>query len=332
MLNEVTWSKLESLEVSDFNGTGSIAILFSNTQQFTENNELDNVQLVYNATGVAFQDNCTGNSGCPSFAYNHFYHVDASIVSGGTGFLLQNDASLNGSDLEMRCRGGGTGNITCLSLTGTSSINLASLKIGGENGGTNTGISTTTNTLFAPVNLYEQWNAGTWSDSISGRFIAYIYTPPNVGHIIGAAQGLSVGNTTHQYLATLDTTLLTTSNQSYTFPNASGTFMISGAAPTVSSGFGTSPAVGVNNGTAVFTVNVGSGGTATAGILAMPAAANGWSCAVDDLTAAAANVAYNTRQTASSTTTVTVQNQTTSTGTPIAWGANDILRMSCLPY
>jgi hypothetical protein len=79
-----------------------------------------------------------------------------------------------------------------------------------------------------------------------------------------------------------------------------------------------------------FTEN--NGGTATAGILAMPAAANGWSCAVDDLTAAAANVAYNTRQTASSTTTVTVQNQTTSTGTPIAWGANDILRMSCLPY
>jgi hypothetical protein len=360
-LNEVTWSKLQSVEVNNFSGSGSIGILFSNTSGsgtgFTENNELDDVQVIFNKVGIAFQDNCSGS--CPSFAYNHFYHVDISIPNGATaGVLLQNDASLNGGDYDIRCRGDGTHGITCMSLLNTSSINLTKLNIGGENGAgtTNTGISTAAGTLFAPVNLYEQWFGGTFNDSFApNTFVAYIYTPPSVGHLQGAAQGLSIGNTSNGFLATLSSTSLS-AGRIFTLPDVSGTFVVDGAtqtlsnktltspiinepnllitatAPTISSGFGTSPAVTGNNGTAAFTVNVGSGGTATTGILAMPTAANGWNCQINDVTAAAANVAYNTRQTASSINTVTVQNQTTSTSAAVAWGANDILGMSCFAY
>jgi hypothetical protein len=106
----------------------------------------------------------------------------------------------------------------------------------------------------------------------------------------------------------------------------------SATAPTIASGFGTSPTIPNNNGTVAFTVNVGTGGSATSGVITMPAAPTGWNCSVNDITAAAAHVAYNTRQTASTVTSVTVENQTTSTGAAVAWAASDILRMACSPF
>lgn len=108
--------------------------------------------------------------------------------------------------------------------------------------------------------------------------------------------------------------------------------LLSNAAPTISSGFGTSPSISANNGTAAFRVNVGTGGTATSGVIGMPTATTGWNCNVDNFTAAGAHVAYNTRQTASTTTSVTVENQTTSTGAAVAWAASNILQLSCFAY
>jgi len=104
--------------------------------------------------------------------------------------------------------------------------------------------------------------------------------------------------------------------------------------PTIASGFGTSPSV-VSGGTRdAFRVNVGTGGSASSGVITMPnpPAPNGWNCSVDNLTAAGAHVAYNTRQTASSTTTVTVENQTTSTGSAVAWAESNILALRCSAY
>lgn len=108
--------------------------------------------------------------------------------------------------------------------------------------------------------------------------------------------------------------------------------LASSTAPTISSGFGSTPSIVSSNGSAAFTVNVGTGGSATGGVLTMPAAATGWACSVNDITAAAGHVAYNTRQTASSTTSVTVENQTTSSGAAVAWAASDVLRFTCSPY
>jgi hypothetical protein len=103
-------------------------------------------------------------------------------------------------------------------------------------------------------------------------------------------------------------------------------------APTVSSGFGTSPSIAANNGPLAFTLNVGTGGSATSGVVGLPTAPTGWNCWVNDITAAAGHVAYNTRQTASSVSSAILENQTTSTGAAIAWAASDILRVSCVAY
>ena len=111
-----------------------------------------------------------------------------------------------------------------------------------------------------------------------------------------------------------------------------GKLLFSDTAPTVASGFGTSPSISASNGGTVVLVNVGTGGTATADVLTMPAASTGWNCQVNNITAAAAHVAYNTRQITSSTTTVGIENQTTSTGAAVAWGASDIVRMICAAY
>lgn len=114
----------------------------------------------------------------------------------------------------------------------------------------------------------------------------------------------------------------------------SGTNLLwSNTAPTISSGFGTSPSVTVNNGTAAFVVNVGTGGTASSGVIGLPTAANGWNCWVTNITSNAANRAGQwTVQTASSTTTCTVQHQTISTGAALAWAASDLLRVSAFAY
>jgi hypothetical protein len=103
-------------------------------------------------------------------------------------------------------------------------------------------------------------------------------------------------------------------------------------APTVTSA-GTSPSVVASNGTAAFTVNVGTGGTATTIVMAMPAATTGWACVPQNLTASAANRAnQQVVQQSSTTTAVTVQNQTISTGAALAFTASDIVRFLCTAY
>jgi len=112
-----------------------------------------------------------------------------------------------------------------------------------------------------------------------------------------------------------------------------GKLVISGsAAPTISSGFGTGPSVSAENGAAVFIVNVGTGGAASAGVVGMPTAATGWTCYPNDITAALANTAGQTKQTASATTTVSVQHQTTSTGAALVWTASDLVRFICFAF
>lgn len=107
--------------------------------------------------------------------------------------------------------------------------------------------------------------------------------------------------------------------------------IISSTAPTVTSA-GTSPSVAGTN-TAAFRVNVGTGGTATTIVMAMPTATTGWNCDVENITAAAANRANQTmKQQASTTTSVTVQNQTVSTGAALAFTASDIVAFQCMAY
>lgn len=101
----------------------------------------------------------------------------------------------------------------------------------------------------------------------------------------------------------------------------------SATAPTISSGFGTSPSVTVG-GAVAFRVNVGTGGSATNGVIGLPTALNGWNCTCADLTTQSSTV-FLCKQTASSTTTATIGNFDAA-GAAAAWVASDILAVSCV--
>jgi hypothetical protein len=106
--------------------------------------------------------------------------------------------------------------------------------------------------------------------------------------------------------------------------------LMSRTLPTVGSGFGTGAFVAAGNGTAVFTVNVGTGGTATSGVISLPTAAQGWGCTCADTSTTSATV-FMTKQTASSTTSCTVGNFNTS-GVAAAWASADYLSCKALAY
>jgi hypothetical protein len=115
--------------------------------------------------------------------------------------------------------------------------------------------------------------------------------------------------------------------------NGTGNFLYSTTGPSAPSACGTSPAVTTANGSAVFVITGGTGGTATGCTVALPAAATGWNCTMTNITAAAAHRANVwTVQTASTTTSVTWEYQTVSTGAATAFTASDVFRGICFAY
>lgn len=101
-------------------------------------------------------------------------------------------------------------------------------------------------------------------------------------------------------------------------------------APTISSGFGTSPSVSSNNGTVAFRINVGTGGAATSGVIGLPTATTGWNCFCNDITTTSATV-FLCKQTASETNSATIGNFNTSAAAA-AWTASDILSVNCVAF
>jgi collagen type VII alpha len=100
---------------------------------------------------------------------------------------------------------------------------------------------------------------------------------------------------------------------------------VSATAPTIQSGFGTGATVTNARGTKRFQVNVGTGGTASSGVVGMPLTNQGWVCtAVDTNTSADNNVVSPT-----GTSNVTITNYGRTTGTPTAWAASTIVWLNC---
>jgi len=112
-------------------------------------------------------------------------------------------------------------------------------------------------------------------------------------------------------------------------PGCNGMVCSAGPIPTISSGFGTSPSVTAGGVTTAFRLNVGTGGTASTGVIAMPTAPTGWNCYFADVTTPASFVTY---MTASTTATVSVTNYSRTTGLAIVWTASDILACTCFPF
>lgn len=110
--------------------------------------------------------------------------------------------------------------------------------------------------------------------------------------------------------------------------NATAAFVLasladSATAPTISSGFGTSPSIAASNGTAAFTINVGTGGAATTGVIGLPTATTGWKVDCWNTTANTATV-FLTKQTGFTTTTATIGNYDAA-GAAAAWTASNVL-------
>jgi len=161
------------------------------------------------------------------------------------------------------------------------------------------------------------------------------------GSNMSASGAGTVGNSAVLYIG--DAPTLATNNFSFWVDNGTSRFdgnintganlLISATAPTIGSGFGTSPSIVVSNGTAAFIVDVGTGGTANSGVITMPAATTGYVCDVENRTGVLGNVAnQRTVQIATTTTSITVENQTVSTGAVAAWAAGDDLAISCVAY
>lgn len=111
----------------------------------------------------------------------------------------------------------------------------------------------------------------------------------------------------------------------------SANLTFSGTAPTVTSGFGTTP--GITGTATAFRITIGTGGTDSVGVVGLPTAATGWNCVPQNLTGQTANVMdQRTVQLSSSTTGATLENQTVSTGAALAWTAADVLAVVCAAY
>lgn len=141
----------------------------------------------------------------------------------------------------------------------------------------------------------------------------------------GGTGGNLFGDGAGNVKATIDST----GKGTFTGGLALASLFASSTAPTIFSGFGTTPSISAPNGTPSFTVTVGTGGTDTGGTITMPAAANRWNCQATNETAAAANRSDGTIVVSSTATSIGLQNQTKSTGAAIAWTAGDVLVVNC---
>jgi len=109
--------------------------------------------------------------------------------------------------------------------------------------------------------------------------------------------------------------------------SVNGNLVISATAPTIASGFGTSPTI-VGFSTAAFAVTVGSGGAAS-GTISLPAAPNGWAVACQDVTNSSTVFA---QQSASTNTSVSVTGYSVTTGLPTNFIAGDKLVFTAMAY
>jgi hypothetical protein len=100
----------------------------------------------------------------------------------------------------------------------------------------------------------------------------------------------------------------------------------SSVAPVVASGFGTGAVVQNANGTWSFQVYVGTGGTATSGVLTMPTGAHVWACHAEDNTTVSSTVFR--QRTVGTANTLTITNLNTSAAAA-AWTSGDFLEVAC---
>lgn len=181
-------------------------------------------------------------------------------------------------------------------------------------------------------------NGGSGSASLTdhGLVIAHAgaaFTTTTPGNNCVFMQGASTGNPA--CAASVSLTSLTSSGVitvNGVLNIGAGNLGLTTVLPTITSGFGTSPvapatttSIGANS----FAFTIGTGGTASTGVLGMPTAAHGWNCQFTDETTQSAAVSV-TKQTADTVSSVTVS-QFTDLSASGAWAAGDVILGLCFP-
>lgn len=263
--------------------------------------------------GIAFKDG-RGTAAIPvaSLSGDTLGNIDAFGYSGtvfGYGASIHFVAAGNFS---------GTSYPTKLNFNTTATGSTTPVNVGSLD---NTGLSLPTAGIMA---------AGAFSDAYTDGVVAD-YATGNGRISVGAADTVTIytGGIATTQMEQISSTGNTVLGIRYGTAG-SGKLASSVTAPTIASGFGTSPAVTQNNGTATFLINVGTGGTASSGVVTMPAATTGWSCDVSPTAAPqAAAVMYSAPTSATS---ITITNYTQSTGAALAWVASTVIAVNCIGY
>ena len=121
---------------------------------------------------------------------------------------------------------------------------------------------------------------------------------------------------------------VTGTTSSTSFADSGGHLIISSTAPTIASGFGTSPSIVANN-TAAFKITTGTANGDTDGVITLPAAPNGWVCPTSDFIVPALSALI--QQIATTTTSATLRQETIS-GVATAWGTGEVLWVACTAF
>ena len=323
------------------------------------------VGLSYAGTGTIIQSDLVGNVTYRVInSTNTDMEIGNTLVASTPFIDFQSSGNNNDYDYRFIASGGTTNGTGTLSLQGGTLSILSALSVAPTTGtvtlnptnagsinNLNIGLTVPQGGAFTALSSTQPYT----NNSVNGAVELGAKGTANIPYIdlnssgnsndydvrLQASGGTTIGTgTLNIYAATttvngsLSTTagITSTSNNASTYQASSAYFLstkkfISITAPTIASGFGTSPSVPVSNGTVSFQINVGIGGTASSGVITMPAATTDWNCSVVNPIAGAGTF---TQQSAATTTTVTFTNYTLATAVAVAWPASYVLRVNCV--
>jgi hypothetical protein len=306
------------INLGTFTGTGSVVVIYDGNIASANGAGSPVFTNQTNVYGAFLQDFSAGSIDLPDGA-GFVATTDSNIGIDTTGqnvhlFNAGTDTLIQSSQAILAL------NVIPKSANGSSGLQTASLCV--ENGTT---LACTDSGGASFVGI-----TSTGAVSLSPANLAVTISPTGTGTVainptaVGAIDNVNIGATTP------GTIKGTNVNATLTY-KVNSKLLGSATAPTISSGFGTSPTIPSNNGTFVFTINVGTGGAATTGVVALPAATTGWHLSCDDITTKSATVDSTVQTGVGTTTTVPIGNFT-SGGIAGAWVASDILLCTAMAY
>jgi hypothetical protein len=184
-------------------------------------------------------------------------------------------------------------------------------------------------------NLVKEW---LW---YNGGGNAYFFDNASSQHIMAFAQGQGTGMLLYGSSSGNSTLIPSaTGGGNNTLPQGPGTLiqstnlLVSQTAPTIAAGGcgGSAASIPSNNGTAAFTVNVGTAPTSGGCTIGLPAATTDWVCTCTDRTTNSTALFACKQTNASASTTSAVLQGFSDIAGAAAFVASDILRVSCSAY